>query len=34
MVNEIMFNRTSDIQEVTGLPDRNALWDAGFNLDD
>lgn len=34
MVNEIMFNRTSDIQELTGLPDRNALWDAGFNLDD
>ena len=29
-----MFSKTSDILKLTGLPDRNALWDAGFNLDD
>ena len=34
MVNVIMFSKTSDILKLTGLPDRNALWDAGFNLDD
>ena len=34
MVNVIMFSKTSDILKLTGLPDRNALWDVGFNLDD
>ena len=32
MVNVIVFSRTSDILKLTGLPDRNALWDAGFKF--
>ena len=28
-----MFSKTSDILKLTGLPDRNALWDAGFCSD-
>ena len=34
MVNLKMFNNTDDILKLTGAPDRSALWDAGFNLDD
>ncbi len=34
MVNFIMFNTAEDLLKLTGLPDRTALWDAGFNLDD
>ena len=33
MVNVIMFSKASDILKLTGLPDRNALWDAGFCSD-
>ncbi len=34
MVNLIMFSTTEDLLKLTGLPDLNALWDAGFNMDD
>ncbi len=34
MVNLVMFSTPDDILKLTGLPDRSALWDAGFNLDD
>ena len=28
------FDKVSELQELTGLPDENALWKAGFELDD
>ena len=34
MVQIIMFDKTDDILQLTGLKTRAGLWDAGFNLDD
>ena len=34
MVQIIMFDKTDDILQLTGLKTRAELWDAGFNLDD
>ena len=37
MINLVMFNTVEDLAKLTGLSTDNhnqALWDAGFNLDD
>ena len=34
MVQIIMFDKTDDILQLTGLKTRAELWDTGFNLDD
>lgn len=28
------FDKCEELRRLTGLPDDNSLWDAGFNLDD
>lgn len=28
------FETTDELKKLTGLPDTDSLWDAGFNLDD
>ena len=30
----IMFDTVEDLLQLTGIPDRDTLWDRGFNLDD
>lgn len=34
MQNLTMFSEAEELLELTGLPDRDSLWDNGFDLDD
>lgn len=34
MVKITLFDTVEELLELTGLPNRKALWDAGFDLDD
>ncbi len=34
MINMVMCDTVDELLKLTGLPDSDALWDAGFNLDD
>ena len=28
------FDKSSELMQLTGIPDHRGLWDAGFNMDD
>lgn len=34
MTNMVMYDTVDELLKLTGLPDSDALWDAGFDLDD